>query len=135
MLNFILFCFTFLGFHTESDSTKKQDFLPNHSIIREKQTYIIGENFDYTIKKETTLKILTRDGLDHAFTSLFYDKLVQVKDFQLEATDLTTGKVIEKAKLKDMTDAAIYSSSSIFDDNRHKYYMCILINARMGELT
>lgn len=122
MLNFILFCFTFLGFHAESDSTKKQDFLPNHSIIREKQTYIIGENFDYTIKKETTLKILTRDGLDHAFTSLFYDKLVQVKDFQLEATDLTTGKIIEKAKLKDMTDAAIYSSSSIFDDNRHKYY-------------
>lgn len=112
----------FVGFFDFQDKAEVAQELPIHSILKEKQTIIIGEGFDYSIRNEITLKVLDRDGLDHALTSLFYDKLVQVKDFQLEATDLLTGKVIEKAKLKDMKDAAIYSTSSVFDDNRHKYY-------------
>lgn len=112
----------FVGFFDFQDKSEAPQVLPNHSILKEKQIITVGEGFDYTIRKEITLRVLDRDGLDHAFTSLSYDNLVQVKDFQLEATDLLTGKVIEKAKLKDMKDASIYSSSSVFDDNRHKYY-------------
>lgn len=112
----------FVGLFDFQDKADTPRFIPNHSILKEKQTITVGDGFDYTIRKEITLKVVDRDGLDHAFTSLFYDKLVEVKDFQLEATDLSTGKVIEKAKLKDMKDAAIYSTSSVFDDNRHKYY-------------
>lgn len=36
--------------------------------------------------------------------------------------DPSSGKTLQKAKLRDMSDAAIYSTMSIFDDNRRKYY-------------
>lgn len=95
---------------------------PIHSKIKEKKSINLEEDFNYTEKVEKEIQILTPDGLNHAFTSLQYDNFTEIIDFYLEVRDPSTGKVLEKAKLKDMTDAAIYSSTNIFDDNRHKYY-------------
>ncbi|WP_297337308.1 DUF3857 domain-containing protein [Algoriphagus sp.] len=93
-----------------------------HSKIKEKKTIILEEDFSYTEKVEKEIQVLSEEGLSHAFTSLQYDNLSEIVDFYLEVRDPSTKKVLEKAKLKDMTDAAIYSTTNIFDDNRHKYY-------------
>ncbi|MDF2156541.1 DUF3857 domain-containing protein [Algoriphagus sp. CAU 1675] len=99
-----------------------KDSLPVHSKLSEKQQIIIDDSYEYTHRQELELTILTADGLAHAYTSLSYDKLTQITDFQLEAIDLLTGKTIEKAKIRDMVDAALYSNTSVYDDNRRKYY-------------
>lgn len=73
-------------------------------------------------KVEQNITVLSSEGLSHAYTSIFYDKFNEISNFELEIVDPVTGKTIEKAKIRDMSDASINSSSNIFDDNRHKYY-------------
>ena len=66
--------------------------------------------------------VTAAEGLDHAYTRLHYDKLNEVKGFELEVRDVLTGKTVRKAKLKDMGDAASYSTSTVLDDDRYKYF-------------
>lgn len=120
MVNSLLFVLLFLGAFSHLDTLEKEEEF--HSILQVKKTYSLYDSFDYTIIEEKHIKVLDEDGLDQTFTSLFYDKLIQVKDFQLDVIDPETGKTIEKARLRDMTDVAIISNTSIFEDNRRKYY-------------
>ena len=93
-----------------------------YSLLEEIQHIEIMDNFEVIHKIEQKHTIFSHEGLRHAYTSVFYDKLNSIEDFQLEVIDPASGKTLGKAKTKDMVDAAIYSRSSIFDDNRHKYY-------------
>ncbi|WBL42674.1 transglutaminase-like domain-containing protein [Algoriphagus halophytocola] len=93
-----------------------------YSLLEENQRIEILDNFEVIHKIEQKHTILSHEGLRHAFTSIFYDKLNSIENFQLQVIDPASGKTLSKAKTKDMVDAAIYSRSSIFDDNRHKYY-------------
>ncbi|MDR7128544.1 hypothetical protein J2X69_000876 [Algoriphagus sp. 4150] len=82
----------------------------------------ISDSYEVVHKIERQFTILSPEGLAHAHTSVFYNKLNEIKTVEIEITDPVSGKTLQKAKTKDMTDAAIYSRSSIFDDNRHKYF-------------
>lgn len=96
--------------------------VPVYSILKESQTLTVLPDFSYTHQVDRHIVVTSPDGLDHAFTRLFYDKLNSADAFELEVTDLNTGKTLKKARLKDMGDAAYYSSSTVFDDNRLKYF-------------
>lgn len=112
----------FFGIIFHSDSLSKEVFVPAYSILKERVTYTVKEDFGYTIHTEKHLQIIDEEGFRHAFTSLFYDKFVEIKDFQLEVIDPTTGKTLEKARLRDMSDISIISNTSVFEDNRNKFY-------------
>ena len=68
------------------------------------------------------MTVLSPEGLPHASVGIFYDKLVQIKNFSLEVIDPQNGKTIQKAKMKDLSDAELFDGFSVFADNRQKYY-------------
>lgn len=119
MFQFVIGLLFFSNFQ-EANSPK--NVLPIFSTLSEKQFLTITPEFEVFHRIEREMLILSPEGLTHASTSLFYDKLNEVVNFEAEVSDAITGKVIQKAKIRDMTDAAIYSTSSVFDDNRHKYF-------------
>ena len=112
----------FFGYGSTIDSISGKDPAPVYSMLSENQRIEISDSYKVTHSIERKFTIFSSEGLSHAFTSVFYDKLNEIERVEIEINDPASGKTIEKAKIKDMTDAAIYSSSSIFDDNRHKYY-------------
>ena len=117
----VVFSF-FLASQVPVDSIPTKEVPKIYSLLSEDQRIEISDSYEVTHKIERKYTIFSPDGLSHAFTSVFYDKLNDIENVVIEITDPVSGKTIEKAKTKDMTDAAIYSTSSIFDDNRHKYY-------------
>ncbi len=84
---------------------------------------VITVNVDFTYQRviQKKLRVFSKDGLKHANPVIFYDKLNEIRDFELEITDVITGKTLKKARLKDMRDAALSSNTTFFDDNRYKY--------------
>lgn len=122
MIKSFLGALFFMNFFLISAQASSLDSIDVYSLITEKQRIDIAENFEVTHTVERKFTILSAEGLGHAFTSISYDKLIKIEDFQLEIVNLQTGKSIKKARLKDMTDVAIYSTMSVFDDNRRKYY-------------
>ncbi len=119
MIQLVLSLLFFSNFQ-EISLDKKE--VPIYSTLREKQFLTITPEYEVFHRIEREMLILSPDGLRHAYTSLFYDKLNEVVSFEAEVTNPTTGKVIQKSKIRDMGDAAIYSTSSVYDDNRHKYF-------------
>ncbi|WP_339867443.1 transglutaminase-like domain-containing protein [uncultured Algoriphagus sp.] len=117
----VVFSF-FLASQVPVDSIPTKEVPKIYSLLSEDQRIEISDSYEVTHKIERKYTIFSPDGLSHAFTSVFYDKLNDIENVVIEITDPVSGKTIDKAKTKDMTDAAIYSTSSIFDDNRHKYY-------------
>ncbi|OOG70124.1 transglutaminase domain-containing protein [Algoriphagus sp. A40] len=122
MLAFLLGFLWFTESFVADDTSKILQEIPYYSILSQNQTLTVNPDFTYTLVVESTLTVNTSDGIDHAYSRLFYDKLNEVKSFEVEVTDILTGKSIKKARLKDMGDAAYYSSSTVFDDNRYKYF-------------
>jgi transglutaminase-like putative cysteine protease len=122
MMKFVLALLLIPGLVEYQDSQTVAIKTAQFSTLEQHQTLTINADFSFSLVVEKKITVLTPDGLDHALTRLFYDKLNEVKSFDLEVVDPTTGKSIKKAKLKDMNDVAYYSSSSVFDDNRFKYY-------------
>ncbi len=122
MVNSLLAVLLFFEVFVHPDTINKEPVLPHHSVLKEKIIYAVKEDFGYTIQVEKQLQILNKEGLDHAFTSLSYDKLIEVKDFNLQVIDPVSGKTLEKARMRDMSDVAIVSNTSVFEDNRRKYY-------------
>ncbi|RAI94902.1 DUF3857 domain-containing protein [Algoriphagus yeomjeoni] len=110
------------GFQAPVDTIPTKEVPTIYSLLTEDQRIEITESYEVTYKIERKFTIFSPDGLSHAFTSVFYNKLNDIENVEIEITDPLSGKTMEKAKTKDMTDAAIYSTSSIFDDNRHKYF-------------
>lgn len=111
-----------LFFSNFKDTTLVKNQIPVYSTLQEKQFLTVSSDYEVLHRIEREMLIFSPDGLGHGYTSLFYDNLNEVVSFEAEVTNPKTGKVIQKAKIRDMTDAAIYSSSSVFDDNRHKYF-------------
>ena len=111
-----------LFFSNFQDTTLVTKEIPVYSTLEEKQFLTVSSDYGVMHRIEREMLIFSPDGLGHGFTSLFYDNLNEVVSFEAVVTDPKTGKVIQKAKIKDMSDAAIYSTSSVFDDNRHKYF-------------
>lgn len=122
MLNFFLGLLFFTDFFNLQDTSTVVAESPHFSTLVQHQTLTVHPDFTYTHVDERRILVTSPDGMDHTFSRLPYDKLNEVKSFELEVVDLATGKTLKKAKLRDMGDAAYYSSSSVFDDNRYKYF-------------
>jgi len=118
----ILIVTHFFAFQTPIDTTTTTNNATIHSILSENQRIEILDSYEVVHEIERTFTILSYEGLAHAFTSVSYDQLTKIENIEIEITDPVSGKTLQKAKTKDMADAAIYSRSSIFDDNRYKYY-------------
>lgn len=119
----LLLIANFFGLYPIKSDTIPSDNTPIiYSLLTENQHIEVSEDYEVTKKVEQKFVLFSPEGLDHAYVSIPYDKLIEIQGFELEITDPLTGKTIQKAKLKDMGDAAIYSTMSIFDDNRRKYY-------------
>ncbi|GAA0877587.1 hypothetical protein GCM10009119_05550 [Algoriphagus jejuensis] len=122
MLNFVFGILLAAGLNAAPDTTSTAKEIPYFSVLAEHHTLTIHADYTYTRVVESRLIVTSPDGIDHATTRLFYDKLNEVRDFELEMKDPSTGKTLKKARLKDMGDAAYYSTSTVFDDNRYKYF-------------
>lgn len=122
MFKILLGFFLITEFFVPKDTTTTQKETATYSKLSQTKTLTVHPDFTYTLVDERKILVLSSDGLKHAAVSLFYDKLNEIKSFDLEVKDVLTGKTLKKAKLKDMGDAAIYSTMSVFDDNRYKYY-------------
>lgn len=93
-----------------------------HSSLFSKEVITINPDYSYLRVIEKKVRVYSQEGLKHASSAIFYDKLNEIQEFELEMTDALTGKSLKKAKLRDLGDAALTSSSTFFDDNRYKYY-------------
>jgi hypothetical protein len=93
-----------------------------HSSLTGKEVITINPDYTYQRVIEKKVRIYSQEGLKHASSVIFYDKLNEIQEFELEMTDALTGKSLKKARLRDLGDAALTSSSTFFDDNRYKYY-------------
>ena len=122
MLNILLGMFLIAGWNGSQDTLVSPKEIPIFSTLAQNQILTLHPDFTYTHVIERTILVASADGLGHAFTRMFYDKLNEARDFELEMSDALTGKTLKRARLKDMGDAASYSSSTVFDDNRYKYY-------------
>lgn len=122
MFKFLLGFFLLSEFFLPNDTTSVKKEVPIYSTLSQTKNLTIHPDFSYSLVDERRLIVSSADGLRHASISLGYDKLNEVKSFDLEVKDVLTGKTLKRAKLKDMGDAAVYSTMSIFDDNRYKYY-------------
>lgn len=122
MLKFLLGFFLFTDCYLSKDTTSVQKEVPVYSTLSQKISLTIHPDFSYSKVEERRLIVSSAEGLRHASMVLGYDKLNEVKSFDLEVKDVLTGKTLKKAKLKDMGDAAVYSTMSVFDDHRYKYY-------------
>lgn len=122
MFKIILGFLLFAEFPQSSDTIGIQKEVPAYSILSQTSNLTIHPDYTYTFDVERKLVVNSSAGLEHAATRLFYDKLNEVRAFELEVKDVFSGKTLSKARLKDMADGAYYSSSTIFDDNRYKYY-------------
>ncbi|WP_288369954.1 transglutaminase domain-containing protein [uncultured Algoriphagus sp.] len=105
--------------HLDSLPSKE---VPIYSHLTHSKEIVIDEDFGYTLKTQKTVTVLSPEGLPHASVGIFYDKLVQIKNFSLEIIDPQNGKTIQKAKMKDLSDAELFDGFSVFADNRQKYY-------------
>lgn len=112
----------FLGSTPSFDSLTIENAPPVYSDLYENQLIKLTNSFEFVHQVERKLIVHSQEGLVHASTTLFYDNLNSIEEFELEVIDPVSKKSLEKAKLRDMVDAAVYSYSSIFDDNRIKYY-------------
>ncbi|MEB2773911.1 DUF3857 domain-containing protein [Algoriphagus sp. D3-2-R+10] len=110
------------GFQVTTDSIPSKEAASIYSTYSENTSIVVTDSYEVITKKEKKITVLSAEGLSHAYTSIFYDKFNEILNFELEIADPLTGKTIEKARIRDMSDASIHSSSNIFDDNRHKYY-------------
>ncbi len=110
------------NFFPINDSIPDPKKVDVHSILDEKQEIVINSDFSVVHTRERKLVIFSKEGLSHAYTAMGYDKLNKINSFELTVIDPETGKTLDKAKFRDLSDAAVYSSSTIFDDNRYKYY-------------
>lgn len=122
MILFLIGMGLFLAPATPVDSLPIVKELPVYSDLYENQWINLTNSYELVHQIERRLIIHSQEGLAHARTTLFYDKLNAIESFELEVIDPVSKKTLEKAKLRDMVDAAVYSYSSIFDDNRKKYY-------------
>lgn len=122
MLKFLLGFFLFTDYYLPKDTTSVQKEVPVYSTLSQKISLTIHPDFSYSKVEERRLIVSSAEGLRHASTVLGYDKLNEVRSFDLEVKDVLTGKTLKKANLKDMGDAAVYSTMSVFDANRYKYY-------------
>ncbi|MBC6365538.1 DUF3857 domain-containing protein [Algoriphagus sp. AK58] len=95
--------------------------VPVHSSLVVKEVISIYPDYSYQRVIEKRLRVNSQEGLKHGASLIFYDKLNEIQDFEMEMTDAITGKSLKKARLKDLGDAALNSSSTFFDDNRYKY--------------
>lgn len=96
--------------------------IPVFSILSEKQRIEIKDDFSFIHRREIEVQVLKKEGLEHVLNSIQYNSLSKVLDFRLEFEDPETGKIIEKVRLRDMNDAAVYSVTNAFDDQRFKFY-------------
>jgi hypothetical protein len=118
LLGFILFPYSAI----QNDPLIGSEDLVIHSFLTEKKYVSITQDFQVITTNELSMLINSAEGLKHATTILGYDRLNEIINFELEVIDPTSKKTIQKAKLKDMSDFAAYSTMSIFDDNRYKRY-------------
>lgn len=93
-----------------------------YSEIEERQKIHVHTDFSFTHQIEKTIRITNPEGRQHANIILPYNSFSKIHDFSLEVEDLQTGKIIEKAKLRDLNDAASFSATSGFDDLRYRSY-------------
>lgn len=122
MFKFLLGVLLITEFIVSNDSTLISKEAPFYSTLSHRKSITVHPDFTYTHVEERRLIVNSAEGLNHAYTRLSYDKLNEVRGFDLELKDLLTGKTLKKAKLKDMGDVAAYSYSDVLDDNRYKYY-------------
>lgn len=109
-------------FLTSLATAEARQETPIYSRLVENQTLEITSKYEVIHRREIQIRVLSVEGLEHARTVLFYDKLNEILSFDLRMVDPISEKVLHKAKLRDMNDFAQYSSSTIFDDNRFKTY-------------
>lgn len=122
MIQLLMFVFVWIGIPIYSDTISPIKEPVAYSILTEKKEIEILPSYEVLYSQESKLTINSNEGLSHAFTSIFYDKLNEVVSFDLEIIDPLSGKTLKKAKLKDMGDEALLSNINVFDDNRHKFY-------------
>ncbi|MFN3998784.1 DUF3857 domain-containing protein [Algoriphagus sp.] len=122
MFKVLLGIFLISEFVMFKDTVSIQKEVPFYSTLAQRKTLTVKADFTYTLVDERKLTITSADGLNHASTALPYDKLNEIKSFELEIKDGLTGKSLKKARLKDMGDRPYISNVSVFEDVRYKYY-------------
>ena len=121
MLNLFLVILFRLALFGSPDTAKVTKEPPVHSLLYQKTTYTLNPDYSLIEQKEKVVTVLNAQGLSHAGVVLMYDKLQDITNFELDLIDPVTGKVIKKARLRDMGDVAS-SSSDFLLDNRYKFY-------------
>ncbi|AWW31135.1 hypothetical protein DN752_13915 [Echinicola strongylocentroti] len=93
-----------------------------NSKINSAETIRLTDDYEVLISVKNKIVILNKDGLKDGNIWLQYSDLMSIEDFGGEITDQSTGKTIEKLKLKNFKDVSYISEGSVFEDDRLKYY-------------
>ncbi|MEM8966274.1 MAG: DUF3857 domain-containing protein [Bacteroidota bacterium] len=93
-----------------------------NAIIRnQKEQFIIHSVDKATYQLDQAITILNKNGDGQGLFAVFYDPQRKVKNVQCIIYD-AFGKEIKKVKSKEINDVSAFSSFSIYEDNRVKYF-------------
>ncbi|MEM6841993.1 MAG: DUF3857 domain-containing protein [Bacteroidota bacterium] len=93
-----------------------------HAVVRNREeTFIIHSVDRATYQINQAVTILNKNGDNQGLLAVFYDPQRKVKNIQCTVYD-AAGKEIKKVRNKDINDISAFSSFSIYEDNRVKYF-------------
>ncbi|MEI9919360.1 MAG: DUF3857 domain-containing transglutaminase family protein [Bacteroidota bacterium] len=92
------------------------------AVVREDETiFRINSRKSATVHIHYAVTILNDNGRDYAERTVFYDKMMKVRDLKAFAYN-AAGEQVKKLKDKEIIDHAAFDGFSLFSDNRVKYF-------------
>jgi len=93
-----------------------------HAVVRlDEQVFTLESHKSARLRVHRAVTVLNQQGEDLAQFYLHYDPQIKVKELAYTVYD-ARGKVIKKVKSKEIEDRSMLNASSLYDDNRIKYY-------------
>lgn len=104
-----------------SQATAQEEVAAFSEITRHDQI-TLGNDMSVLYRKHHVLIIKNANGLDHAAYSFHQNSRNKLLAFDATVTDLITGKVVKKYKLKDLGERSLISDISLYQDDREKFF-------------
>ncbi|WP_215226650.1 DUF3857 domain-containing transglutaminase family protein [Echinicola shivajiensis] len=119
----ILAClFSFLIFENTVFAQSEKEINLFNSIVEKELNLELNSDYEVLQRVKKKVTILNKDGLNDGLITIYYNDLISIEDFNGIVRDKSSGKTIDKLRLKDLNDISLISDYSVFEDSRLKYY-------------
>lgn len=119
LLLIFLGAYSFLSYVSLASEPKS---VPVYSTLERHQRITVNPDYSYVTEVYQKTLITDPKGLNHGQFGIVMDRFTTVADFEARLINPMNGKTIKKLRLKDLTERAIISEESLYQDTRIKYF-------------